>query len=823
VGAPSRSLPLVALALGVAVLVVQIRVIAGGQTWDDVRYHTEIAPPRLAAAAAVQRGEIPAWWDGSGLGVALAGEPRHGALYPPGWLAATPRALDLVVVVHLAWATLGVAVWARRRASDHAALVAGVLVATTGLLTSAGLRGALPALAHLPWLAVAAAWLARAETRRARSRAACAIAGLIGAIALVGELAVLVDALAIALVFGLERGLERGLELERGQPGELGLGRGQPGELGFERGRPGELGLGRPGALGLGIGRGRPGARWLAAALGAGLALGALQWLPAVLQLPLGSPTEIAGLPLARLVELLVPGGFGGGAPDSAIPAIAGAAPWAPSLFVGAPLLALAAVRAPPRRVLAVLGGLAAAALIAGRGGWPAWLGAPELHLAALVLILAASAADGVDALALGRRRAVLALGFGAGLAALALAALAVLGAQHRELAPAVGRALLDGGLGVACAAGAAVLAWRLPGRQVVVLCSLLVAPGVGATHAVAPTTDRATVTEPPAWARLVELPPPVRVFRPVYLADRPLADAIATFAGASSWRWGIAAARSEDPARSPVHDRTWLAAASEGGALLDRYGVSLAILPTTVVGGRKFHALGRRGSSALVELPVAPPASVMYGWSWAIDPGDALALLFPGGGGTGVLRGTTVLAGAGPSGPTATEPRPCAVEIWQASDIALSCTADRPAWAVVSSSAAPGWTVTVDGRAADWLTADVLRRAVSIPPGRHELHWTYAAPCLTAGALVALAGAVGLLALLALGLHASRSEGAGAGAGGGEGASAGAGGGEGASAGAGGGEGGDDDAGNQRTESPGSSRTRQRAAQRRGLGHERR
>jgi hypothetical protein len=46
VTAPSRSLPLVALVLGAAILVVQIRVIAGGQTWDDVRYHTEVAPLR---------------------------------------------------------------------------------------------------------------------------------------------------------------------------------------------------------------------------------------------------------------------------------------------------------------------------------------------------------------------------------------------------------------------------------------------------------------------------------------------------------------------------------------------------------------------------------------------------------------------------------------------------------------------------------------------------------------------------------------------------------------------------------------------------------
>ena len=31
---------------------------------------------------------------------------------------------------------------------------------------------------------------------------------------------------------------------------------------------------------------------------------------------------------------------------------------------------------------------------------------------------------------------------------------------------------------------------------------------------------------------------------------------------------WGIAAARSEDPARLPDHDEVWLAAAREGGAL---------------------------------------------------------------------------------------------------------------------------------------------------------------------------------------------------------------------------------------------------------------
>ncbi|MBC7974809.1 MAG: hypothetical protein H7138_07455, partial [Myxococcales bacterium] len=81
--APPRSLPLIALVLGAVLLVVQISVIGGGRTWDDVRYHTEVAPPRLASAESVQLGAVPGWWDGSGLGVPLAGEPSHGALYPP--------------------------------------------------------------------------------------------------------------------------------------------------------------------------------------------------------------------------------------------------------------------------------------------------------------------------------------------------------------------------------------------------------------------------------------------------------------------------------------------------------------------------------------------------------------------------------------------------------------------------------------------------------------------------------------------------------------------------------------------------------------------
>lgn len=105
--APRRGAALVALVVILIVLGANARLLIGGQTWDDARYHTEIAPPRLAAGEAIRAGTLPAWWDGTSLGVPLAAEPSHGAMYPPTWLATSPRALDWLAIAHLVWAALG--------------------------------------------------------------------------------------------------------------------------------------------------------------------------------------------------------------------------------------------------------------------------------------------------------------------------------------------------------------------------------------------------------------------------------------------------------------------------------------------------------------------------------------------------------------------------------------------------------------------------------------------------------------------------------------------------------------------------------------------
>jgi hypothetical protein len=134
-----------------------------------------------------------------------------------------------------------------------------------------------------------------------------------------------------------------------------------------------------------------------------------------------------------------------------------------------------------------------------------------------------------------------------------------------------------------------------------------------------------------------------------------------------------------------------------------------------------------------------------------------ALAKLFPSAGGAARGRAREILHGDGmPNEEAAAPPAPCTVERWSAGAIDLACRAPGDGYAVVSSTAARGWSVTVDDRDAAWITADVLRRAVAVSAGEHRIHWRYTAPGLAPG--LALAG-LGGLALLALWLWARRHD----------------------------------------------------------------
>jgi len=78
---------------------------------------------------------------------------------------------------------------------------------------------------------------------------------------------------------------------------------------------------------------------------------------------------------------------------------------------------------------------------------------------------------------------------------------------------------------------------------------------------------------------------------------------------------------------------------------------------------------------------------------------------------------------------------------------LTIETTGDAPGWVVLVESWDPGWSVTVDGTAADSLRANYLFRAVHVPPGEHRIVWRFALPGLPAGIAVASIGL--LLALL--------------------------------------------------------------------------
>ncbi len=661
-----------AFALATLVIVICARLVAGGQTWDDIAYHTRIAPPRLAAAEQVQARELPLWWEGAGLGVPLLAEPTHGAAYPLAWLAATPRALDWLVVAHLAWLAFGIAIWARRRGTgDLAAIGAGIFAVTAGAVIGTGLRGELFGVAHLPWIC----WSAEALRER---RAAVVLGASVGMVALAGEPVLLVDAVLLAFLLG--RSWKR-----------------------------------------------------LVPALAAGLAIGAWQWAPA---LATGLVHRTGGLmPISRLLELVVPGCFG--SPSHGLAAIGGTHAVLPSLYVGAGVLSLATLGSTRRLAIAAVAMLALG-----------FATSFELQLAVIVVLAIARSAEGLDALFAGR--AFVRLAVAAGITAIALGALAAFQASHD--APDLAATLAHGSIGVVCLGAAALLAWRGPGApwRAPVLLALAVAPGVGALGVVAPLAERSVVEDAPPWvAAIGERPPPSRIYRPTLMPDLPveLPDAIATLAGTVGDRWGLAQAETSDPARPALTHETWYAAAHDGGALLDRYGISFAIVPAQMTAAVK--TLGRHGAYSLVELPASPPAAVALDWTFETDLGRTFDVLFPAK--RQALASAIVLRGKGTGSQESSGALvPCTIRQWRAGTLDLTCTSPEAAYAVVSSSAAPGWAVTVDDHAQPWLVADVIRRATAIPRGTHHVVWTYRPPAFVLGLALA---ALGILLLVALSL----------------------------------------------------------------------
>jgi hypothetical protein len=73
---------------------------------------------------------------------------------------------------------------------------------------------------------------------------------------------------------------------------------------------------------------------------------------------------------------------------------------------------------------------------------------------------------------------------------------------------------------------------------------------------------------------------------------------------------------------------------------------------------------------------------------------------------------------------------------------VRVEVEASEPGLLVLADAYDPGWTATVNGRAATALRANVAFRAVPVPAGRHEVEMVYRPPAVVQGLALTLAAA---------------------------------------------------------------------------------
>ena len=96
----------------------------------------------------------------------------------------------------------------------------------------------------------------------------------------------------------------------------------------------------------------------------------------------------------------------------------------------------------------------------------------------------------------------------------------------------------------------------------------------------------------------------------------------------------------------------------------------------------------------------------------------------------------------------TAAEPGPATLDVTDdgLDDIDVTVDAAASGYLVVADALQVGWSVEVDGRPATLRPADHAAVAVSVPAGKHVVHWDYRSATATAGMWVSAVAVLGLL-----------------------------------------------------------------------------
>lgn len=735
-----------------AVLVLAGRTLAWG---DTARLY---APIRTVVVEALRSGHLPLWNPYAATGMPLLAETVHGALHPLSVAAAflAPRSgMDALLVAHVALATAGAAALARvLGATRWAAAAAGAAYGVGGYVLSMTsnyvyLAGA----AALPW-AIAA--LRAAGSRGRWGIPAAAIAT--GLLALTGE----VQSLAIAVTLGVVLAAQAG---------------------------------------------GARGSLHAAAGAALGVLLGAAQLLPTAAALPLTDRSwplpwweqrQFALSPW-RIIEWFAPGFFWRAEDGLYAPvarALAGRQAWqypfAPSVFIGAPVILLAALgtwRDRATRVVAAFGAAFVWVALGHHAGAqqilshvPVWGGFrfAEKLVGPATLCAAVLAAVGVDRAAAGSPRR-LALAAGATTAVGLLAAVAVrcspaaaLEAVFRVNAPSASaiQAHLVPGLVQLATASAAFTALLLAGARSAsrrwlapAIASLLVVEA----WAAAPVALRVTRIRPDrAPGPVLEAPPPgPRVANPITAPPAPgdgdldaIERDVVALSRLASGSYNVAARIDNiEPYTGvwPARNKRLLALAlprEEGWRMLRRYSVThvLADAPWAPrEAGILQHAV-ERGT----PLP-SPPGTVAFSvphrdWAsfaprvWLAGSEDeareAVLQMYDERDRGVVLEAADESFGASPGR---------VLSVVRGLDrVRIEAEAPGEAVLVVNDAYWPGWTARIDGAPTRIYPADALVRAVRFPAGRHVLEMRYEPAEVTIGIAISAAAALAILALAA-------------------------------------------------------------------------
>jgi hypothetical protein len=740
-----------------------------GRTFVDRDYLTLVLPMRSYLSQALRAGRWPQWCDGVGFGAPFLSNPQNQVLYPPAWLAAllpVPFACDVIVLLHLVWAGLGMRAFAAKLGAGPAgAFLAGAAFLLGGYTSSMVVMGTpLETLAWLPWIALAADGVAQAETWRLRGRAGAWLAAAIAAAFLAGDPAGVVTGLLLAVGVVLTRAPDRARRLS---------------------------GLG--------------------ALAGAGVLAGAVAGLllvPAMMELREGQRSSGVSLDEAtlwsmhpfRLLELAVPRAFGdqtnrthtltrlfadeGDGQDLDTT-------WASSIYLGIPLLVLALHGVRRERGLRALGIFSLFLLLVAFGQHTPVYGLyrkvvlverilryPERHLAGAMVLWTALAGLGFTRLfgdgpsrrmVLGLLAGAAALGalvivehlFAAGLvshfeAANRLADKDLKASAALELARS---GALSSFLVTACFAGVVaarrwlpfVEPWTPAGAAVVVLIGLAVE-----ARAVLPLVDRAEISGMPTILQPLQGQerdyPGDKGLRPRIYRDRwlPIEAGVSAEDYAlvthelATENHGIPFGYAHVPGYQP--GRTASARIDrffrKVPIIVDAFDVRYLIMAQDKLPPGPKKTLNVAGPMALVESKrMRPRGYVAPRWTWKPTDDAALEGLFPDG-----IRdtGATRLIGSGPdAGPErkTVPPSRCGVEVSDPENVLLRCNSPRGGYAVLLDEWARGWTATVDGAAAPVERADALFRAVPIHPGAHQVWLRYSTPGLGLGIAATVLG----------------------------------------------------------------------------------